>query len=104
MPVTITLHTNTKYKIWYILVSFETQQNVVWMFVGEAQFFGTPQQPPASIISEPGIATPSSSLLQLSASIISEPGIATPSSSLPQLFASIITEPGIAYNYTLSKP
>ena len=76
VPVTITLHTNTKYKIWYILVSFETQQNVDWVFVGEVQFFGTPQQPPTSIISDPGITTPSSSLPQLSASIISEPGIA----------------------------
>ena len=77
VPVTITLHTNTKYKIWYILVSFESQQNIDWVFVGEVQFFDTPQQPPAStIISEPGIATPSSSLPLLSASIISEPGIA----------------------------
>ena len=77
VPVTITLHTNTKYKIWYILVSFETQQNVDWVFVGEVQFFSTPQQPPAStIISDPSIATPSSSPPQLSVSIISEPGTA----------------------------
>ena len=76
LPVTITLQTNTKYQIWYILVSFETQQNVAWVHVGEVQFFSTPQQPPvAATISEPDIGTSSISRPQPPASIISKPGI-----------------------------
>ena len=46
VPVTIPLETDTQYNIWYIIVSFEPQPDIDWVYMGEVQFFDTPPQPP----------------------------------------------------------
>ena len=46
VPVTILVGTNTQYKIWYIVMSFEHHPAIYWVNVGEVQFIGTPPQPP----------------------------------------------------------
>ena len=48
VPVTIPLETYTQYNIWYIVVSFEPQPDIDWVYMGEVQFFDTPPQPPPS--------------------------------------------------------
>ena len=55
VSVTIPLKTDNQYKIWYIVVSFEDQPDIDWVYVGEVQFIATPPQPSASITSKPGI-------------------------------------------------
>ena len=37
VSVTIPLKTDTQYKIWYIVVSFEDQPDIDWVYVGEVQ-------------------------------------------------------------------
>ena len=54
--VTIPLKTDTQYKNWYIVVSFEDQPDIDWVYVGEVQFYVAPSQPSASITSKPGIS------------------------------------------------
>ena len=56
VPVTIPVGTNTQYKIWYIVVSFEHHPDIEWVYVGEVEFIGTPPQPSPSITSKPGIS------------------------------------------------
>ena len=56
VSVTIPLKTDTQYRIWYIVMSFEAQPEIDWVYVGEVQFFGTAPQPSASITSKPGIS------------------------------------------------
>ena len=53
VPVTIPLETDTQYKIWYILVSFEPQPDIDWVHVGEVQFNGTSSQPLLSASTKP---------------------------------------------------
>ena len=48
VPVTIPLETDTQYNTWYIVVSFEPQPDIDWVYMGEIQFFDTPPQPPPS--------------------------------------------------------
>ena len=55
VPVTIPLETDTQYKIWYIVVSFEPQPDIDWVYVGEVQFIGTPPQPTLSGSTKPTI-------------------------------------------------
>ena len=59
VPVTIPLKTGKQYPLWYIVVSFEPQPAIDWVYVGEVEFFGTPTPPPPSTSTEP---TPSKSL------------------------------------------
>ena len=56
VPVTILVGTNTQYKLWYIVVSFEHHPDIEWVYVGEVEFMGTPPQPSPSITSKPGIS------------------------------------------------
>ena len=56
VTVTIPLKTDTQYKIWYIVVSFEAQPDIHWVYVGEVKFIDIPPQPSASITSKPGIS------------------------------------------------
>ena len=56
VTVTIPLKTDTQYRIWYIVVSFEDQPDIDWVYVGEVQFIATPPQPSASKTSKPGIS------------------------------------------------
>ena len=56
VSVTIPLKTDTQYKNWYIVVSFEDQLDIDWVYVGEVQFYGAPSQPSASITSKTGIS------------------------------------------------
>ena len=56
VSVTIPLKTDTQYRIWYIVVSFEDQPDIDWVYVGEVQFITTPPQPSASKTSKPGIS------------------------------------------------
>ena len=56
VSVTIPLKIDTQYRIWYIVVSFEAQPDIDWVYVGEVQFIATPPQPSASITSKPGIS------------------------------------------------
>ena len=56
VSVTIPLKTDTQYKIWYIVVSFEDQPDIDWVYVGEVQFYDGSSQPSASITSKPGIS------------------------------------------------
>ena len=56
VSVTIPLKTDTQYKICYIVMSFEAQLDIDWVYVGEVQFITTPPQPSASITSKPGIS------------------------------------------------
>ena len=56
VSVTIPLKTDTQYRIWYIVMSFEAQPDIDWVYVGEVRFFGTAPQPSASITSKPGIS------------------------------------------------
>ena len=56
VSVTIPLKTDTQYRIWYIVVSFETQPDIDWVYLGEVRFFDTAPQPSASITSKPGIS------------------------------------------------
>ena len=55
VSVTIPLKTDTQYRIWYIVMSFEAQPDIDWVYVDEVRFFGTARQPSASITSKPGI-------------------------------------------------
>ena len=56
VSVIIPLKTDTQYRICYIVVSFEDQPDIDWVYVGEVQFIATPPQPSASITSKPGIS------------------------------------------------
>ena len=56
VPVTIPLETYTQYNICYIVVSFEPQPDIDWVYMGEVQLFDTPTQPPPLISSAPGIS------------------------------------------------
>ena len=56
VSVTIPLKIDTQYTIWYIVMSFEAQPDIDWVYVGEVRFFGTARQPSASITSKPGIS------------------------------------------------
>ena len=53
VPVTIRLETDTQYKIWYIVVSFELHADIEWVHVGEVQFISIPLQPPPSTSIKP---------------------------------------------------
>ena len=53
----IFLKTETQYKNLYIVVSFEPQSPIDWVYMGEVQFFGALPQPSPSKIAEPGIDT-----------------------------------------------
>ena len=46
VPMTIHSETDTQYRIWYIVVSFEPQTAINWVYVGEVQFFDTPPPNP----------------------------------------------------------
>ena len=59
VPVTIPVGTNTQYKIWYIVMSFEHHPDIDWVYVGEVQFLNTPPQPSLSIISKHTISSTS---------------------------------------------
>ena len=59
VPVTIPVGTNTQYKIWYIVASFEHHPDIDWIYVGEVQFLNTPPQPSLSIISKHTISSTS---------------------------------------------
>ena len=54
VPVTIPLETYTQYNTWYIVVSFEPQPDIDWVYMGEVQFFDTLPQPPP-LASRPSI-------------------------------------------------
>ena len=56
VPVTIPLETDTQYKIWYIVVSFEPQPDIGWMHMGEVQFIASSPQPPPSMNFKSGIS------------------------------------------------
>ena len=56
VSVTIPLKTDTQYKNWYIVVSFEDQPDIDWVYVGEVQFYDGTSQPSASITIKPGIS------------------------------------------------
>ena len=59
VPVTMPLETGKQYQMFYIVVSFEPQPAIDWVYVGEVQFFGTPTTLPPSTSTEP---TPRKSL------------------------------------------
>ena len=46
VSVTIPMETDTQYRICYIVVSFEPQTAINWVYVGEVQFFDTPPPNP----------------------------------------------------------
>ena len=56
VPVSIPLETDTQYKIWYIVVSFELQPDIDWMHVGEVEFINSSSHPPPSMNFKPGIS------------------------------------------------
>ena len=59
VPVTILVGTNTQYKLWYIVMSFEHHPDIDWVNVGEVEFIGTPPQPLPSIFSKHTISSTS---------------------------------------------
>ena len=56
VSVTIPLKTDTQYRNWYIVVSFEAQPDIDWVYVCEVEFYNAYSQPSASITSKPGIS------------------------------------------------
>ena len=54
--VTIPLQIYANCKTFCIVVSFEPQPAIDWVYVGEVEFFGTPTTPPPSNSTEPTIS------------------------------------------------